>query len=104
MPFIVDGDEFIGDSDTIIAYLIERYGLRIDDGLTQDQRNAHLLVRRTLDDLYWVMSFSRWKDPRSGRFFAMRCFARTRRSPSSFWTRLVTTISSATIIKASGAG
>jgi hypothetical protein len=22
------------------------------------------MVRRTLDDLYWVMSYSRWKDPR----------------------------------------
>ncbi|HEX9468273.1 MAG TPA: glutathione S-transferase C-terminal domain-containing protein, partial [Bradyrhizobium sp.] len=28
------------------------------------QRNTHLLVRRTLDDLYWVMSYSRWKDDR----------------------------------------
>ena len=74
LPFIVDGDKSIGDSDTIIAYLIERYGLRIDDGLTQDQRNTHLLVRRTLDDLYWVMSFSRWKDPRILAAFS-RCAA-----------------------------
>jgi glutathione S-transferase len=64
LPFLLDGDETIGDSDAIIAHLIARYALPIDDHLTAGQRDTDLLVRRTLDDLYWVMSFSRWKDPR----------------------------------------
>jgi glutathione S-transferase len=64
LPYLTDGDEVIGDSDAIIAHLIEKYALTIDDGLTPAQRNTHLLVRRALDDLYWVMSFSRWKDER----------------------------------------
>jgi glutathione S-transferase len=64
LPYLADGDRIIGDSDAIIAHLIETHGLTIDDGLTPGQRNTHLLVRRTLDDLYWVMSFSRWKDER----------------------------------------
>jgi glutathione S-transferase len=64
LPYLLDGDETIGDSDTIIAHLIKRYALPIDDGLTTSQRNTDLLVRRMLDDLYWVMSYSRWKDPR----------------------------------------
>ena len=64
LPYLVDGDEIIGDSDAIIAHLIEKYSLTIDDGLTSSQRDTHLLVRRMLDDLYWVMSFSRWKDER----------------------------------------
>jgi glutathione S-transferase len=64
LPYLMDGDEAIGDSDAIIAHLIGKYALDIDDGLTPGQRNIHLLVRRTLDDLYWVMSFSRWKDER----------------------------------------
>jgi glutathione S-transferase len=64
LPFLMDGDETIGDSDAIIAHLIARYALPIDDGLTPGQRDTHLLVRRMLDDLYWVMSYSRWKDPR----------------------------------------
>jgi glutathione S-transferase len=64
LPYLADGDQIIGDSDAIIAHLIETRGLTIDDGLTPGQRNTHLLVRRTLDDLYWVMSFSRWKDER----------------------------------------
>ncbi len=64
LPFLVDGEGTIGDSDAIIAHLTARYGLTIDDGLTPAQRDTHLLVRRMLDDLYWVMSFSRWKDDR----------------------------------------
>jgi glutathione S-transferase len=64
LPYLEDGDRKIGDSDAIIAHLIEKYSLTIDDGLTSSQRNTHLLVRRMLDDLYWVMSFSRWKDER----------------------------------------
>ncbi len=64
LPYIVDGEETIGDSDAIISHLIGRYALPIDDGLTASQRGNDLLVRRLLDDLYWVMSYSRWKDPR----------------------------------------
>ena len=64
LPYLVDGDETIGDSDAIIAHLIGRHGLTIDDSLTAGQRGTDLLVRRMLDDLYWVMSYSRWKDPR----------------------------------------
>jgi glutathione S-transferase len=64
LPYLADGDQIIGDSDAIIAHLIGKYSLTIDDGLTPGQRHTHLLVRRTLDDLYWVMSFSRWKDER----------------------------------------
>ena len=69
LPYLVDGDETIGDSDAIIAHLIARHGLAIDDGLTAGQRNTGLLVGRLLDDLYWVMSYSRWKDPRFWRAF-----------------------------------
>jgi len=64
LPYLQDGDETIGDSDAIIAHLIARYALPIDDGLTASQRNTDHLIRRMLDDLYWVMSYSRWKDER----------------------------------------
>jgi glutathione S-transferase len=62
LPYIVDDGEAIGDSDTIIAHLISKYRLKIDDGLTAAQRDTGLLITRMLDDLYWVMSYSRWKD------------------------------------------
>lgn len=64
LPYLVDDGETIGDSDTIIAHLIRKYHLAVDAGLTVAQRDANLLVTRMLDDLYWVMSYSRWKDER----------------------------------------
>lgn len=64
LPYLADGDRVIGDSDTIIAHVIVREGLGIDAALTPAQRDTGLMVRRVLDDLYWVMSYSRWKDDR----------------------------------------
>ena len=64
LPYIADDDRVIGDSDAIIAHLIRRDGLTIDAGLTSQQHDTDHLVRRMLDDLYWVMSYSRWQDDR----------------------------------------
>ena len=63
LPYIVDDGNHVGDSDSIIAYLIEKFQLNIDTALTASERTTDLMIRRTLDDLYWVMSYSRWKDP-----------------------------------------
>ena len=64
LPYIVDGNDTVGDSETILAYVIDKYRLTIDAALTEVQRAQNLLIARTLDDLYWVMSYSRWKDER----------------------------------------
>lgn len=64
LPYIVDDGETIGDSNTIIAHLVSKYRLTIDAALDARQRDLNLLVIRLLDDLYWVMSYSRWKDER----------------------------------------
>jgi glutathione S-transferase len=64
LPYIVDGADTVGDSETIIAFVTRKYGLTIDAALTPAQRTMNLLVTRMLDDLYWVMSYSRWKDER----------------------------------------
>jgi len=64
LPYIVDDGETIGDSETILAHLIRKYHLTIDDRLSTAQRDTSLLITRMLDDLYWVMSYSRWKDER----------------------------------------
>jgi glutathione S-transferase len=64
LPYIVDGDDAVGDSDRIIAHLTHRYGLTVDAGLKPGDRQMGHLVSRMLDDLYWVMSYSRWKDER----------------------------------------
>jgi glutathione S-transferase len=64
LPYIVDDGEAIGDSDTIITHLIDKYRLVLDGELTAAQRDISHLIERMLDDLYWVMSYSRWKDER----------------------------------------
>lgn len=64
LPYLTDGDHAVGDSDSIIAYLTSRYDIRLDEHLSPEQKTTSLLVRRTLDDLYWCMSYSRWKDER----------------------------------------
>ena len=64
LPYIVDDGETIGDSEAIVAHLNRKYGLAIDAGLDAAQRDRDVLVTRLLDDLYWVMSYSRWKDDR----------------------------------------
>jgi glutathione S-transferase len=62
LPYIVDDGQSIGDSDSIIEYLTSRYGVTVDAGRTAEQRDLDQLITRLLDDLYWVMSYSRWKD------------------------------------------
>jgi glutathione S-transferase len=64
LPYLLDGEDTIGDSDSIIAHLTRQYDLDIDRALSQKQLNLDYMVRRTLDDLYWIMSFSRWRDER----------------------------------------
>ena len=64
LPYIVDDGEVIGDSEVIIAHCTGKYHVSIDAGLTPAQRATNHLVTRMLDDLYWVMSYSRWKDER----------------------------------------
>jgi glutathione S-transferase len=64
LPYIVDGEDTVGDSETILAYVTQKYRLTIDAQLSPAQRTTNLLVTRMLDDLYWVMSYSRWKDER----------------------------------------
>jgi glutathione S-transferase len=62
LPYIADDGETIGDSDAIIAHLIRKY--RVTIGLTTIERDTDHLITRMLDDLNWVMSYSRWKDER----------------------------------------
>ena len=64
LPYIIDDGETIGDSDSITAHLIAKYRLTIDARLGERERDLNLLITRMLDDLYWVMSYSRWKDER----------------------------------------
>ncbi|MFL6799219.1 MAG: glutathione S-transferase C-terminal domain-containing protein [Xanthobacteraceae bacterium] len=64
LPYVVDDGVSIGDSDTIIAHLRRNHRLTMDEHLGEDERDKDHLVSRMLDDLYWVMSYSRWQDER----------------------------------------
>lgn len=64
LPYLDDDGLIVGDSDAIIAHLTAKLGLTIDRNLDATQRRTDLMLRRTLDDLYWVMSYSRWYDDR----------------------------------------
>jgi glutathione S-transferase len=64
LPYIVDDGETIGDSAVILAHLAAKHGVTMDAALGTRERNLDLLVARLLDDLYWVMSYSRWQDER----------------------------------------
>jgi glutathione S-transferase len=64
LPYIVDGNDTVGDSEAILGFVTERYRLTIDAALSPVQRTANILINRLLDDLYWVMSYSRWQDER----------------------------------------
>jgi glutathione S-transferase len=64
LPYIVDGSDTVGDSEAILGYVTQKYRLTIDAALSPAQRTTNLLITRMLDDLYWVMSYSRWKDER----------------------------------------
>src|SRR5947208_2905064 len=78
LPYIVDEGQTIGDSEAIIAHLIYKYRLTIDRGLSTQDRDHNLLLIRMLDDLYWVMSYSRWKDE---RYWPAFCDALLREHP-----------------------
>jgi len=79
LPYIVDGNDTVGDSETILGFVTQRYRLTIDAALNPVQRTANILINRLLDDLYWVMSYSRWQDE---RFWPAFCAALLREHPS----------------------
>jgi glutathione S-transferase len=69
LPYIVDGDETVGDSESILQFVTHKYQVAMDAALTPRERTQNLLITRMLDDLYWVMSYSRWKDERYWQAF-----------------------------------
>ena len=64
LPYLLDGTQAIDDSDTIIEHVARKLGLDTQEILSPREESLDLLLRRTLDDLYWPMSYSRWRDDR----------------------------------------
>lgn len=54
LPYIVDGDKKIADSNTIISYLKKEYGDHLDADLTKEQLAQSLAFNRLIEEhLYW---------------------------------------------------
>jgi glutathione S-transferase len=62
LPFIIDGETAIGDSQDIIEYLKKKYKLDMDSHLNAEQKASAYLYTKSLDEnLYWCMVWSRWQ-------------------------------------------
>jgi len=60
-PWIEHDGRTLGDSKFIIAYLIDRFGVDPDVGLSADQRGRAVAIQRLVEEnLYWAMVFDRW--------------------------------------------
>ena len=63
IPYIVDDGVTMGDSTLIIEYLTEKYGVTLDDDLSDEQGAvAHAVQRMLQESLYWVLIQCRWLD------------------------------------------
>lgn len=61
LPFIIDGDQTIADSQFIIAYLQDKYNVDLDSNLSEEQKSVAYHLGKSLDeDLYWCVVYSRW--------------------------------------------
>ncbi|MCB9763254.1 MAG: glutathione S-transferase family protein [Alphaproteobacteria bacterium] len=63
VPYIEEADgTLICDTPVIMAHLTERFGVTLDEGLSEaDQARATLLQRLFEDHLYWAMVTWRWR-------------------------------------------
>jgi glutathione S-transferase len=63
LPFIVDGQITMAESNQILHYLSLKYQVRMDEHLSDAQKTQQYLITSLLDNhLYWVISYSRWQD------------------------------------------
>jgi glutathione S-transferase len=65
LPYIVDDDKIIADSELIIGYVNNKYNVSLDDWLTPEQHAISHTLRRMLEEgTYWVAVLERWTDPK----------------------------------------
>jgi glutathione S-transferase len=61
LPFIVDGDRTVADSQFIISYLQSKFNVDLDLRLSSEQKAIAYLMGKSLDEnLYWCLVYSRW--------------------------------------------
>jgi glutathione S-transferase len=80
LPFIKDGEKTLADTSLIIEYLKKTYGDPLDADLTPLQKAQGLAIQRMVEEhLYWVITYSRWLDPRSTQTMKDTIFAQVPR-------------------------
>jgi glutathione S-transferase len=66
LPFIVDGQETIADSNFIIDHLKKKYGDQLDAKFDPTARAAGHAFKRVLEEnLYWVLIAERWRETKT---------------------------------------
>jgi glutathione S-transferase len=66
LPYIVDGNETVADSNFIIDYLKKKYGDPLDHKVAPSVRAAGHAIKRMLEEnFYWVIVAERWRDTES---------------------------------------
>jgi glutathione S-transferase len=66
VPYIRHQGALMGDSTLIIEHLKKAYGKDPDSDLSPADRAVSLAFRRMVkENLYWVIAYSRWADPRN---------------------------------------
>lgn len=66
MPYIEDDGTFIADSNFVIDYLKSAYDYDLDQHFTASELAILRSMKRLIEDsLYWVVLYSRWREPRN---------------------------------------
>lgn len=61
LPFIIDGDKRVADSQFIIQHFKEKYGDTLDTHLSSEQQALVYLITKSLDEnFYFTLVYSRW--------------------------------------------
>jgi glutathione S-transferase len=81
LPYIVDGNERVADSNFIIDYLKKKYGDPLDHKVAPSARAAGHAIKRMLEeDFYWVIVAERWRDTKA----AAQQYPEMREQPAEF--------------------
>lgn len=70
IPFVVDGEQTITDSQAIIEHFEARQPSHLDADLDESQQATAFFVRELVEErLYWQVTYMRWGDPAGWRVF-----------------------------------
>jgi isoprene-epoxide---glutathione S-transferase len=83
MPFIIDDGKQVNDSTTIINYLKDKYGDKLDSHLSENEKAVGLAFQRMVEEnVYWSgVIFARWRNEEVFAVY-LPCFVPPGQEPS----------------------